>query len=859
MNKIKIIISSLCVTASLWGWANTSLAEVQEVTVKEVAEQLNVEYAVVENLIGEQQCPIESPCFNIEIKLTLPFDYKEKDWTLYYSQLRKVLKVNSQDFNVEMLTGNLKKITPTETFSGFEANKAQVLRIQMHGDHMNEFKPMPNYYLTDKNNQAYIIASTVPTLDSETGLEIQPHLQSFTSEKQFRSKPEDQSQWATAERLYQVNQASVLPVTDQLARIIPKPERTEVKGGELDLARGVKVKIDGFKRKDVAEAFNRLKLIGVSENTKGVDLLIVKKPEKYSDEGYSLDIQDKQILIEASHERGAFYGLQSLAALVDVDSTFIPKVVVTDQPRYPFRGLHIDVSRNFRDKQFVLDMLEQMAAYKLNKLHLHLSDDEGWRVEIPGLPELTEIGAYRCHDPDENKCIFPQFGSGPYRDSHANGFYSTQDYIDILKEAKKRYIEVIPSFDMPGHSRAAVRSMDARYRKYMAKGDEKKAMQYLLVDPDDKTKYMSIQGYTDNTMNVCVDSSYAFVDKVLHELQIMHEKAKHPLNIYHIGADETPGAWLDSPACKTYMAENGIDKASNLGNHFVERVSNSLAEKGILPAGWSDGLSHTHFDKMPKRVQSNMWDMLQWGQISKTHEQINNGWDVVLSLPDIAYLDMPYEADPKERGYDWAARELNSQKIFQFMPGNLPVHAEIWKGNVQQPIELKDEIPIEPGKGVKGVQGQLWSETVRSNEQAEYMLFPRIITLAERMWHKPEWEVPYSHKKQTYNSETNNISAKNKADMKQDWSEFAEVLGRRELAKLDLHGIAYRVPTVGAVIDDGILRANLIYPGLLIEYQQDGGQWKSLVGDQAVNENAVIKIRARSADGKRAGRALEVK
>lgn len=127
----------------------------------------------------------------------------------------------------------------------------------------------------------------------------------------------------------------------------------------------------------------------------------------------------------------------------------------------------VDVARNFHSKQAILATLDQMAAYKMNKLHLHLTDDEGWRIEIPGLPELTDIGAQRCFDPSETECVLPQLGSGPNADNFGSGYFTKQDYLEILQYAKARHIEVIPEIDMPAHARAAVVSMEARYQRLM--------------------------------------------------------------------------------------------------------------------------------------------------------------------------------------------------------------------------------------------------------------------------------------------------------------------------------------------------------------------------------------------------------
>ena len=184
----------------------------------------------------------------------------------------------------------------------------------------------------------------------------------------------------------------------------------------------------------------------------------------------------------------------------------------------------------FHSKEAVLRLLDQMAAVKLNKFHFHLSDDEGWRIEIPGLPELTDIGARRCHDLTEQRCLLPQLGSGPFADAQGNGYLTRDDYIAILRYAKARGIEVIPEIDMPAHARAAVISMEARYNRLMKEGKTKEANEYRLVDPTDTSNTTSVQFYDRTSyLNPCLDSSMRFVDKVISEIQAMHQAAGAPL------------------------------------------------------------------------------------------------------------------------------------------------------------------------------------------------------------------------------------------------------------------------------------------------------------------------------------------
>ncbi|MFQ5609416.1 MAG: family 20 glycosylhydrolase, partial [Woeseiaceae bacterium] len=682
-------------------------------------------------------------------------------------------------------------------------------------------------------------------------------------DRQFRITDNERIEWATSSVLYSVNQQTPAQPIDVTTSVIPSPASVEHNDTRavLDLVAGIRVSLQGFARDDVEAALKRLDKLGVTENPAGVVLTITENRNGAEHrDSYSISIGHDAIDISASDAAGAFYALQTLAGLVRLDETTVPQLQIDDQPRYGFRGLHIDLARNFHSLELLTRIVEQMGAYKLNKLHLHLGDDEGWRLEIPGLAELTEVGSRRCHDPSESRCLLPQLGAGPHGDSPVNGYLTTAEYAQLLQYAAARHVQVIPSFDMPGHSRAAVKSMEARYRNLVDRGDETGAGLYLLSDLDDASVYNSIQNYTDNTINVCMESSYRFVTKVIDEVQAIHRDAGVPLTRYHVGADETAGAWRDSPACAGFLAGNeyGVRDVSELGAYFIEHVAAILEARGIETAGWGDGLGHTDVENMPAVVQSNAWGRLIDPAHVSAHRHVNHGWEVVLSIPDVAYFDFPYEADPAERGFYWASRQLNTRKVFEFMPDNLPAHAEFWADSEGLDMQLTDNEPMQAGRGFVGVQGQTWSETLRSDEQVEYMLFPRLLALAERAWHRASWEVPYDYEGGRYDRASGRFTEAMRAERDTDWNRFANVVSAKELAKLDAYGIDYRIPTVGAVIRNGRLHCNLIFPGLAIEYRVDGGAWQSCETPVAVNGERV-DVRALSADGGRPGRSLRVR
>ncbi|GIU09840.1 beta-N-acetylhexosaminidase [Shewanella sp. c952] len=840
-----------------------------------IGQQLAVNYRVVTN-VADNNCDKDSAagkCFVAEIDLTFPVDVAAKDWAIYYSQMRPVQSIEGDEFTISRVKGDLHKIEPSTGFKGLVKGQTKTIRFRGDNWQLAETDAMPNYYIVANGSDPVLIDSTKVAIDTETGLELRPYAADFTdAEKQYKRTENDKVEWATSGVLFRNNLATKTDAKLAENRIIPTPTSVELTAdtAQVSLKDGLKVNYNKVKPQSVEAALKRLARLGVAESDKGLSVTLLPLAVKAVPGSYHLDISAQQITISANDDAGFSYGLASLTSLVDVNTLVVNAMSVEDSPRYDFRGMHIDVSRNFHSKQLILDLLDQMAAYKLNKLHLHMADDEGWRLEIEGLPELTDIGSKRCHDLTEDNCLLPQLGSGPFSDVKVNGYYSKADYIEILQFANARQIQVIPSMDMPGHSRAAIKSMEARYRKLLAQGLTAEAEQYLLSDSNDKTIYSSVQYYDDNTLNVCMESTFTFIDKVIDEIAELHKTAGVPLSLYHIGADETAGAWLESPVCKTFIANNdkGVKDSSELGAYFIERTASLLAVKGIEAAGWSDGMSHTRPENMPKKVQSNIWDIVAHAGHKRAHQQANLGWQTVLSQPEVLYFDFPYEADPKEHGYYWGIRQSNSKHVHSFMTDNLPANAEQWTDIEGLPFEADDTVqrdengnvvsgPLAKSAKFSGIQGQLWSETVRSDEIAEYLMFPRVLMLAERAWHKPSWEVPYQYQGAIYNQQSGMFTQDMRAQQALEWQAIANTLGYKELIKLDKAGISYRVPTVGAVIKDNKLFANLIYPGLAIEYRVNGGDWQLYNAGALVKGN--VEVRAIAADGVRKGRTLRVK
>ena len=850
-----------------------------------LAENLQIKYNFLSNV--ETDCPdlngeVVKHCYSAEIHFTLPanspaYFANRQDWQVNFSQVYPSYAGESNDFNLVHLNGDIHQITPKDEFNGFKAEQLHKVKLWVKSTLITESELMPNYWLAADGLSSAVIASTKTSIDAETGLEVQPWVVSFTDTvKQIKSAPDDINQYASTSWLYE-NEPKIIEIdkTSIDLAIIPTPKSIQLTtiSTRLDLSSGIDISLTGLEREAIVAATERLDLLGIKKNNQGTPVNIVVNSDKKADwraGHYQLVINAESIDIQAQDKSGAFYALQSIASLLSLGSTSLPLVKIDDQPHYDYRGQHVDVARNFHSKEFIFSLIKQMSAYKLNKLHLHLAEDEGWRLAMPSLPELTQVGSKRCLELTDKNCLQPQLGGAGA--TERDGFYSVADYQEILRLATKNHIQVIPSLDMPGHSRAAIKAMEARYHYYMKQENELEAKRYLLTDFDDKTRYSSIQNYNDNTLNICMESTYAFVDRVLDDLKLMHQQAGHPLALYHIGADETAGAWLESPVCQALIADktNEFGDAKHLGAHFIERVSHMVTDKGIAVGGWNDGLKETTATKMPKEVYSYIWDTLPWGAHLQVSEQAHRNWNIVLSTPDVLYFDFPYQIDPKERGYNWASRRVTTRSLFNFMPDNLPIHAEFRLDTLGKSFISNDEMqrnesgevihrPLPKGYSVKGIQGQLWSETVRSSKQAEYMIFPRLFALAERAWYQAEWQVSYDYSGKTFSKDSGSFTDSAKAQRDQQWQKFSKTIADKELAKLDSAGIFYRLPTAGAKIIAGKLHANSAINGLPIEYREQGKnkqKWQNY--QNPVSVTLPIEIRIRTTDKQRAGRIMVI-
>src|SRR5256712_4739120 len=310
----------------------------------------------------------------------------------------------------------------------------------------------------------------------------------------------------TPENQFTLDSATRAIPANELPPVFPTPVEVTPGAGTLRLTTLPPVEAAEALKAEAAFAAEYLRpYFGSTRKAGGPTVRLEVSPVagQTSPEAYTLVVDSVQgVRIVGVSPAGVFYGLQSLHSLLPAPTPrtglVLPAIRVVDAPRFGYRGFMLDVARNFHPKPAVLRTLDLIARYKINVLHLHLTDDEGWRAEIPSLPELTAVGARRGHPIDSDRQLQPAFGSGPLVDRPwGSGFFSHADYVEIVRYAAARHIEGIPELEMPGHARAAIKAMKANE-------------QYRLNDPEDRSVYTSVQGYPDNVMNPALESTYGF-------------------------------------------------------------------------------------------------------------------------------------------------------------------------------------------------------------------------------------------------------------------------------------------------------------------------------------------------------------
>lgn len=789
----------------------------------------------------------ESECiFTIENKgrISLTAD----NWVLYFSQIpRQITETDAASkVVVEQISGDWHRIVPQ---AGFELKPRQKveLKYKMGGLLLKKSDaPLSPYFvfLDEVGNEK--------TVSNINNYQILPF--------EWLDKIDDNKDYPVAyptpRKRFEDNAELQLLEANELPLLIPNPISLKKGNGRLVLDNTYKIVYEEVLKSEatllqsyLAELIGlKLELASTSESVEKAILLT--NNIAFDSESYSLTVDEGLIEISGPNKTGVFYGIQSLLGLIPLDdlkakkgATNIQKVAIADAPRFPYRGLQIDLGRNFQTKAQLLKMLDLMAFYKLNKLQLCLSEDEGWRLAIEELPELTEIGAYRGHSLTEMDHLHPSYGSGASTENaYGSGFYSRSDFKEILQYAYTRHIEVIPTINFPAHSRAAIKAMEVRYNKFMEAGDAQKANEFRLIDPEDQSVYTSAQVYNDNVVCVARPSAFHFYETVVDDVIEMYEEAEVPFQFFHTGGDEVPsGAWAGSPLCQALLDSlPNISDPRNLQVYFFDRIVEMLNKKGLRIGGWQEVAleknAAANFEINPDYANQNVipyvWSTLG-EELDLGYRMANVGYPVVICNVQNLYFDLAYSPSPEEPGLYWGGF-VNTKSPWEFAPMDLLKTGAETTENLE-PLQLDNY------SNILGIQAQLWSETIKGGAMLEYYTLPKLAGFAQRAWSVETWE-----------GETDEV--KRQQFFKETWNKFANALGQRELPRWNylFEGYNYRVPLPGAVIEEGQLKANIAFPGLDIRYATDGDSptTDSPIYNKALEVKGPVRLKAFDAAGK---------
>lgn len=477
--------------------------------------------------------------------------------------------------------------------------------------------------------------------------------------------------------------------------IIPQPVSLTVTAGEFLLQPDTAILVDGGSQ-DAGDLLSQvlapatgyaLKIVeGKTERDNVIALGIDPGLRRLGAEGYALDVTPQRITIRAPGPAGAFYATQALRQLLPAaiySSTLrkdvrwsIPCLRIEDYPRFAWRGALIDTARHFMPKEFLLKFIDLLALHKMNTLQLHLTDDQGWRIEITKYPRLTEIGSVRKQTRLGHERDRRGFDGKPH-----GGYYSQEDIREMVAYARRRHVNVVPEIEMPGHAQAAI----AAYPE--------------LGNTAERPEVSTVWGVHKNIFNVREDT-FRFLQNVLDEvLQLF------PSKFIHVGGDEVPkDQWKASPEAQARIKELGLKDEAELQSWFISRMDQFLSSRGRRLVGWDEILEG---GLAPGAV------VMSWRGIEGGIAAAKAGHDVVMAPLTHTYFDYYQSKDPGEPlaigGF------ISLDKTYSYEP-------------------VPPELSGEEAKHILGTQGQLWTEYIDSPGKLEYMAFPRLTALAEVAW-----------------------------------------------------------------------------------------------------------------------------
>jgi len=480
--------------------------------------------------------------------------------------------------------------------------------------------------------------------------------------------------------------------------VIPKPVSVRVGEGSFRLTPETKILIEpasdevGWIARWLAEKLNGATGYDLTVETRNREkttdntilLSTAKAAERLAEEGYELRVTPETIAIRATKPAGVFYGVQTLRQLFPPEleaarpspsaAWTVPCVEIDDRPRFTWRGMHLDVARHFFDKEFVKRYIDFLAAHKLNVLHLYLTDDQGWRIEIKRYPKLTQIGAWR-----EGTVMHRRGGQA---DSRRYGGYFTQDDVrEIVEYAQRRYIMVVPGISMPGHSQAAL----SAYPELSSTGGPFQVW----------TRW----GITKEVMDPGKEEVFEFVEGVLTEVMELF-----PSPYIHTGGDEVPrDRWEASPFAKARIKKEGLADEDGLQSYFTKRVERFLNSRGRRLIGWDEILEG---GLAPNAT------VMSWRGTAGGIAAARSGHDVVMTPNRQTYFNYAQDASGQGPGHTGGLLELMTVYHFDPTEGLAPDEA----------------------KHVLGGQACLWTEYIPMPADVEYLLFPRLFAMAEVLW-----------------------------------------------------------------------------------------------------------------------------
>ena len=500
--------------------------------------------------------------------------------------------------------------------------------------------------------------------------------------------------------------------------IIPEPVSVVKKGGYYVLPNDIVISAPSGKEMKFINDLLAKKLsiapgkkVQVRNDAANADIVLAlnaKTDSKIGDEGYSLSVTPGKVNINANKPAGLLYGVQTFLQLlppqIESDkreenvSWQLPQVEITDYPRVNWRGLMLDVSRHFFTVDEVKQYLDNMVKYKYNIFHWHLTDDEGWRIEIKGLPRLTEIGAWR----QEQIGWFGSFSQpDPRAPKNYGGFYTQEQVKEIVQYAKERNIQVMPEIDVPGHS-SAILAAYPELACFPESGDHAVRTGAPFLDWNTGGRPAAI---FENTLCPSNEKVYEFMDKVMGEIA-----ALFPFEYIHTGGDEAPYTfWEKSPAVKQLMQREGIKDMAGVQSYFGKRLEQIVLSKGKKMMGW---------DEILEGGITPTTGLMSWRGINYGIEASKSGHYVVMSPTNYVYIDyMQGDLSTEPRVYS----TLRLNQAYKFDP--VPEGAD--------------------ARYILGGQANLWTEQIYNIRQVEYMTWPRAFAVAESVWspkEKKEWD-----------------------------------------------------------------------------------------------------------------------